>query len=299
MTQDALRNIIRAWEATKPGNTTAREIQRWLVEDMKPAIDAARSALLDDAAVKCEECAGTGFRDKDGARLTLTRTVCGKCGGSGLAALTRNAEHPVAAIPSEEPLAWAFELATWYDAEAKTYSLWDKPQLSFTRPSVPAGSIRNLTPLFTSPAPTAALLNHFKAMQAMATAYLMPETYVDREGRRYPEPDNNHTENIRQELRSEMAKAFANDMVYMLDGPEERAALKSPTPEAVAPTGTVATLRNQIKALKAALRESDAWVRAALQCKDWHWDDDQREAAIYSVKQAHAALSTPKEGKTP
>jgi len=43
--REALRNVIMAWEATKPGNTTTREIQRWLVEDMKPAVDAARAAL--------------------------------------------------------------------------------------------------------------------------------------------------------------------------------------------------------------------------------------------------------------
>lgn len=41
----ALRGVIAAWEATKAGETTPREIQRWLVEDMKPAIDEARSAV--------------------------------------------------------------------------------------------------------------------------------------------------------------------------------------------------------------------------------------------------------------
>jgi hypothetical protein len=42
---EALRNIVKAWEATKPGETTRSEIQRWLIEDMKPAIDEARAAL--------------------------------------------------------------------------------------------------------------------------------------------------------------------------------------------------------------------------------------------------------------
>lgn len=42
---EALRNLVTAWEATKSGKTSVREIQRWLVEDMKPAIDAARRAL--------------------------------------------------------------------------------------------------------------------------------------------------------------------------------------------------------------------------------------------------------------
>jgi len=42
---EALEGMVAAWEATKSGNTTVREIQRWLVEDMKPAIDKARAAL--------------------------------------------------------------------------------------------------------------------------------------------------------------------------------------------------------------------------------------------------------------
>ncbi|MER8941306.1 hypothetical protein NKH82_17625 [Mesorhizobium sp. M0915] len=42
---EALRNVVTAWEATKSGKTSVREIQRWLVEDMKPAIDAARRSL--------------------------------------------------------------------------------------------------------------------------------------------------------------------------------------------------------------------------------------------------------------
>jgi hypothetical protein len=44
----ALRGVISAWEATKPGETTPREIHRWLVEDMKPAIDQARAALVSE-----------------------------------------------------------------------------------------------------------------------------------------------------------------------------------------------------------------------------------------------------------
>jgi hypothetical protein len=41
----ALQNLVTAWEATMPGDTTVAEIQRWLVDDMKPAIDDARAAL--------------------------------------------------------------------------------------------------------------------------------------------------------------------------------------------------------------------------------------------------------------
>jgi len=44
-------------------------------------------------AVACKECDGTGFKDKNGARLTLARTPCGACGGSGnVAALSQ--PHP-------------------------------------------------------------------------------------------------------------------------------------------------------------------------------------------------------------
>ena len=42
---DALLNVISAWESTKPGQTTVQEIKRWLIDDMKPAIDAARNVL--------------------------------------------------------------------------------------------------------------------------------------------------------------------------------------------------------------------------------------------------------------
>jgi hypothetical protein len=43
--EDALSKIIDAWENTKPGKTSTDEIQRWLIEDMKPAIDNARKIL--------------------------------------------------------------------------------------------------------------------------------------------------------------------------------------------------------------------------------------------------------------
>ena len=41
--QEALENIIVAWESLE-GNTSysPAEIQRWLIEDMKPAIDDVR-----------------------------------------------------------------------------------------------------------------------------------------------------------------------------------------------------------------------------------------------------------------
>jgi len=68
------------------------------------------------------------------------------------------------------------------------------------------------------------LLQHVETMQRMATAYLVPEAYTDLSGNRVIEPDRNHADHIKQELRNERAKAFASDMIYMLDGPEQRAA---------------------------------------------------------------------------
>ncbi|MFA6180470.1 MAG: hypothetical protein WC696_12730 [Candidatus Methylopumilus sp.] len=42
----ALKKIIKAWEALPEGNYTPRQIERWLCDRMKPAIDAGRAALL-------------------------------------------------------------------------------------------------------------------------------------------------------------------------------------------------------------------------------------------------------------
>lgn len=54
-----------------------------------------------------------------------------------------------------------------------------------------------------------ALANHFKAMQSKAAEYIMPEPYVDLGGKKH----GGETEDT----------AFINDIVYMLDGPEQRA----------------------------------------------------------------------------
>jgi hypothetical protein len=57
---------------------------------------------------------------------------------------------------------------------------------------------------------------HFKRMQAMATRYLIPETYRDRDG-------NESSVAAGSDLPVRNA-LFVNDMIYMLDGPEQRAA---------------------------------------------------------------------------
>lgn len=60
------------------------------------------------------------------------------------------------------------------------------------------------------------LEEHFKKMQEMATRYLIPEPYVDRDG-------NSSTVAIGSD-QSVRDRLFANDMLYMLDGPEQREA---------------------------------------------------------------------------
>lgn len=50
---------------------------------------------------------------------------------------------------------------------------------------------------------------HFRAMQNMAAQYLEPGPYTDRDGKR-------HVTNQRAQ------EAFISDMIYMLDGPEQR-----------------------------------------------------------------------------
>lgn len=65
-------------------------------------------------------------------------------------------------------------------------------------------------------APKTPLEAHFEKMQEMATRYLMPEPYIDRDG-------NSSKVAIGSDkpVRDAM---FANDILYMLDGPEQRAA---------------------------------------------------------------------------
>ena len=55
------------------------------------------------------------------------------------------------------------------------------------------------------------LLAHFEKMQDMARRYIMPEPYVERDGNKV---------NVAT-LRDD---AFIRDMIYMLDGPEQREA---------------------------------------------------------------------------
>jgi hypothetical protein len=42
--------------------------------------------------------------------------------------------------------------------------------------------------------------------------------------------------------------------------------------------------------LRGLLSECNIWLTAAIECKDWMWDGDQKEAAIFARDQARAAL---------
>lgn len=50
--------------------------------------------------------------------------------------------------PDPEPVAWSYELAGSYSTITGEYSNWMEPRLSFTKPNVPVGSIRNLVALW-------------------------------------------------------------------------------------------------------------------------------------------------------
>lgn len=53
-------------------------------------------------------------------------------------------------------------------------------------------------------------------------------------------------------------------------------------------------LAGEVERMREALTTTQQWLRAALDCKDWHWDPDQHEAAEMAFQAAEAAL-TPKE----
>ena len=78
------------------------------------------------------------------------------------------------------------------------------------------------------------LETHIRTMQGYVREYLEPGPYVDKhgEGWTFDEPHKHQTEGYAFYMRTQMQCAVLNDLIYMLDGPEERAALASaPAPE--------------------------------------------------------------------
>lgn len=50
--------------------------------------------------------------------------------------------------------------------------------------------------------------------------------------------------------------------------------------------------------LKYALKDVTIWLESALRCKNWQWDQDQREAAEECVATAKSLISTPADSGT-
>lgn len=65
------------------------------------------------------------------------------------------------------------------------------------------------------------LLNHFKAMQGMASRWLEPGPYTDREGTTSTDADTDVGGDFEKKFAAHL---FISDMLYMLDGPEQREA---------------------------------------------------------------------------
>jgi hypothetical protein len=120
---------------------------RALCDEAADALAALTSPPVKAAAVDgdCSECDGAGFKDKGGARLTLARTVCGKCGGSGrLAALaSQNAVEG-------EAVAWRSpsEAYVWLQQFANEEKGIDRDQVSklaralYSRPAAADAGVR-------------------------------------------------------------------------------------------------------------------------------------------------------------
>ncbi|WP_341989801.1 hypothetical protein [Azorhizobium sp. AG788] len=94
--REALRAVVAAWENTKSGQTNRAEIQRWLIEDMKPAIDAARSVLAAEPS-HADDLAVDRFAVAMKAKLAKKRAEGrggwddkGACSNSALTRLLRN-----------------------------------------------------------------------------------------------------------------------------------------------------------------------------------------------------------------
>lgn len=85
---------------------------------------------------------------KDGGYYTIETGI--KMNSSGLRGASKEAAKETAAIRDAlaKPVAWMFELANTYDRATGEYGGWGEVQLSFIKPSVTPGSIRNLTPLY-------------------------------------------------------------------------------------------------------------------------------------------------------
>lgn len=90
-------------------------------------------------------------------------------------------------------------------------------------------------PLYTHPPATdvAALVDHFRRMIEACANYVEPTTYIARHptgelckwNTEFPEPDKHQSIDGALATTRRRDQAFISDIIYMLDGPEQRAAL--------------------------------------------------------------------------
>lgn len=142
----------------------------------------------------------------------------------------RAAEAPIL-MPSRSSAEWAVACPVcplqtpYFDTEVEAIAAWN------TRPTAQSGEGR-------SGAGEDALLEHFTRMMEAAANYVEPTTYVARHpnvdalgackyNTEFPEPEESHAEEAKQAIRQRRDQAFIRDMIYMLDGPEQRAALNA------------------------------------------------------------------------
>lgn len=90
------------------------------------------------------------------------------------------------------------------------------------------------------------LREHFTRMMEAAANYVEPTTYIARHPHQsligpcrftteFPMPDANHTVSAKIDILTRRDQAFISDMIYMLDGPEQRAALTPTTGQSTTP----------------------------------------------------------------
>lgn len=53
----------------------------------------------------------------------------------------------------------------------------------------------------------------------------------------------------------------------------------------------VIALVARVRELEQAAQHGEIWTSAALDCKNWHWDQDQREAAEHSLEAIRRAVA--------
>ncbi len=153
------------------------------------------------------------------------------------------------------------------------------------RTPAPAGDVRELQ-------------QHFERMQDMMRRYIEPCTYVasfptdgTKHSSEFEEPGPHDSSTNAESKRRRMDRAFISDMIYMMDGPEQRAlGLASPTPDSSAVSGSAEGLREALKPF-AALASYMAGRHGTV----IGWDHDR--VTYDDFRNAAAALAALTEGQ--